>query len=88
MGKLSYSEIDQIKVDRARHLAMKSEAPTMPTHPFKEPDKPAPIEAIATRCFAGNYNISDIRFMAMAILQMNDTIGELRERVRRLEAGE
>jgi hypothetical protein len=84
--KLSYCEIDQIKADRARALAMKTA--TMPTQPFKEPDKPAPIEAIATRCFMGNYNLSDIRFMAMAILQMNDTIGELKERVKRLEAGE
>lgn len=84
---ISEEEIAQIKASRAANLKANSETrkPTVPTIPVKSN---APLAEIATRAMKGSYNVSDIRFMAMALLQMNDTLGELKERVRRLEAGE
>jgi len=82
--KLRQSVIDQTMADRARNLAAKA---TTPTTPWGK-GQVSTLADIATRAMAGSYNISDIRYMAMALLQMNDTLGELKERVRRLEAGE
>ncbi len=44
-----------------------------------------PLEIMTTRCFTGNLNASDLRYMALAVLQMQDELFELRERVRLLE---
>lgn len=80
--RLPQHEIDAIMRNRTKALDIKRQLATMPTQPTD------PIETVAARCFTGNYNISDIRYMAMAIMQMNDALGELRERVRRLEERE
>lgn len=82
--KLRQAEIARIQADRAANIAAKA---TTATTPIIKGQIPALAE-VATRAMHGSYNVSDIRFMAMALLQMNDTLGELRERVRRLEAGE
>jgi hypothetical protein len=44
-----------------------------------------PLDIMATRCFTGNLNASDLKYMALAVLQMQDELFELRERVRLLE---
>lgn len=49
---------------------------------------PTPVGVIAARCFTGNLNASDLRFMALALLQMQDEVCELRERVRKCEGPE
>ncbi len=82
--RLRQDEIARIQADRAANIAAKA---TTPTEPWPKTGTSSLAE-IATRARKGSYNVSDIRFMAMALLQMNDTLGELRERVRRLEAGE
>jgi hypothetical protein len=43
------------------------------------------VETLASRAFTSNLNVSDIRVMALALLQMQDELLELRERVRELE---
>ena len=78
-------EIARIQADRARNLAAKS-APTIPTEPWPKTQTSA-LSEVATRAMQGSYNVSDIRFMALALLQMSDTLAELRERVKRLENG-
>ncbi len=47
--------------------------------------KPTAVANLAGRAFAGRLNISDLDYMAKAILQMLDENCELRERIRRLE---
>jgi hypothetical protein len=44
-----------------------------------------PADELAGRVFMGRLNVSDLDYMAKAILQMCDENHELRERVRRLE---
>lgn len=43
------------------------------------------VETLASRAFAAKLNVSDLRIIALAVLEMQDTICELRERVRVLE---
>lgn len=45
----------------------------------------SPASALVGRMFLGRLNVSDLDYMAKAILQMADENYELRERVRRLE---
>ncbi len=47
--------------------------------------QPDPIGAILSRTFTGNVNVSDLKYIALAVLQLCDENHELRERVRRLE---
>ena len=44
-----------------------------------------PLEIMATRCFTGSLNASDLRYIGLAVLQMQDEMCELRERLRLLE---
>ncbi len=57
----------------------------------KKPLTPAtartPLQLMATRCFMGNLNASDMKYMALALLQLQDELCELRERVRILGVG-
>ena len=83
MSALRPVEIASIKAARARNLATKA---TTPTEPWPKTQASA-LSEVATRAMQGSYNVSDIRFMALALLQMSDTLAELRERVKRLENG-
>lgn len=47
----------------------------------------SPAGLLAGRVFHGRLNVSDLDYMAKAILQLADENHELRERVRRLEEG-
>lgn len=47
----------------------------------------SPAGDLIARTFMGRLNVSDLDYMAKAILQMCDENHELRERVRRLEEG-
>lgn len=49
------------------------------------PKTKTPTEVIAERAFTGNLNASDLRYMALALLQMRDELFEAQERIRRLE---
>lgn len=49
--------------------------------------RPSPAGLLSGRVFQGRLNVSDLDYMAKAILQMCDEMHELRERVRILEAG-
>jgi len=49
------------------------------------PEQPPPTSALIGRVFMGRLNVSDLDYMAKAILQMADENHELRERVRKLE---
>jgi hypothetical protein len=49
------------------------------------PKRASPAGDLIARTFMGRLNVSDLDYMAKAILQMCDENHELRERVRRLE---
>lgn len=87
MTALRNVEIARIQADRTRNLAAKT-APTRPTDPWAKNGKTA-LADVATRALQGSYNVSDIRFMAMALIQMSEqmenTMTEFRERLNRLE---
>ena len=51
----------------------------------KSPNQSTPSSALIGRVFMGRLNVSDLDYMAKAILQMADENHELRERVRKLE---
>lgn len=51
------------------------------------PAQSTPVRALVGRTFMGQLNVSDLDYMAKAILQLLDEMHELRERVRILEAG-
>lgn len=51
----------------------------------KSPNQPTLTSALIGRVFMGRLNVSDLDYMAKAILQMADENHELRERVRKLE---
>lgn len=51
------------------------------------PNHSTPTSALIGRTFMGALNVSDLHYMAMALLQTHDELCELRERVRRLEEG-
>jgi len=46
-----------------------------------------PADKLVGRVFQGRLNVSDLDYMAKAILQMADENHEMRERIRRLEEG-
>jgi len=57
--------------------------------PLKPRDAfPKPVGQLAGRVFMGPLNVSDLAYMAKALLQMHDELCELRERIRILEAEE
>ena len=82
--RLSKAEILDMQAARAENIRLRGKA-TVATIPAMSQDV---LALMATRCFSGNMNASDLKYMAMALLQMNDAMAELRERVRQLEAGE
>lgn len=87
MKALSQADIDHIKALRAENL--KRIAATTATAPWPDHEAPSrsPLAVMATRCFTGNLNASDLRYMALALLDLSDQVAELREMVRRLEEG-
>lgn len=52
------------------------------------PTQSTPVRDLVGRTFMGALNVSDLHYMAMALLQTHDELCELRERVRILEAGQ
>ena len=80
--RLRQVEIARIQADRAENIRLRGKA-TVATIPAPSQDV---LSLMATRCFSGNMNASDLKYMAMALLQMQDTICELKERVRKMEA--
>lgn len=83
MGRLTKAEIISMQAARAENIRLRGKA-TVPTEPWPKMGTSAIVE-VATRVMGASYNVSDIRFMAMALLQMQDTMGELKERVSVLE---
>lgn len=71
----------QVALDRAK---AKPPAENEVTHRIP-PAQPTPASALIGRVFMGRLNVSDLDYMAKAILQMADENHELRERVRKLE---
>ena len=69
-------------VDKA---ARKLAAKPVEKAPLTPASARTPIQLMATRCFVGNLNASDMKYMALALLQVQDEVFELRERVRILE---
>jgi hypothetical protein len=84
MGQLTSAEIRHLQDMRAKNLAARAK-PTTATAPWPEPGAKAPLALVAAKCLTEALNVSDLRYMALAMLQMQDTIAELRERVRVLE---
>ena len=82
MTSLTKAEIRDIQARRAENVRLRGKA-TVATIPGPSQD---PISLMASRFFTGNLNASDLRYMALALLQMQDTICELKERVRKLES--
>ena len=82
MTRLTKAEIRDIQARRAENIQLRGKA-TVATVPGPSQD---PISLMAARCFTGNLNASDLRYMALAMLQMQDTICELKDRVRKLES--
>lgn len=82
--RFSKAEILDMQAARAENIRLRGKA-TVATIPAMSQDV---LALMATRCFSGNMNASDLKYMAMALLQMNDALAELKERVRKLEAGE
>jgi hypothetical protein len=62
----------------------------MPKSPPKIKDRPlgfpakTPLDVVASRAFTGNLNASDLRYIALAVLQMQDEAFELREVIRQM----
>jgi len=81
MTSLTKAEIRDIQASRAENIRLRGKA-TVATIPAPSQDV---LSLMATRCFSGNMNASDLKYMAMALLQMQETICELKERVRVLE---
>ncbi len=80
--RLSKAEILDIQATRAENIRLRGKT-TVATIPAMSQDV---LALMATRCFSGNMNASDLKYMAMALLQMQETICELKERVRKLES--
>lgn len=72
--------------DAAENLRLKAKARARGVTVATIPTSKNPVVTVASRVFSGNLNASDLRYMAMAIMQMSDDLHELRERVRQLEA--
>jgi len=62
----------------------------MPKSPPKIKDRPpgfpakSPLDVVASRAFTGNLNASDLRYIALAVLQMQDEAFEMREVIRQM----
>lgn len=73
----------QAALDRAKaRAAEKEDIHSIP------PNQSKPASALIGRVFMGRLNVSDLDYMAKAILQICDEHHELRERVRVLEDAE
>lgn len=86
---------DEITIERARlglgpkkkrGRPRKDDAEKSAIHRIS-PAQSTSISALVGRTFMGALNVSDLHYMAMALLQTHDELCELRERVRILEAG-
>lgn len=93
MSALSKAEIHHLQALRAKNLAARN-PPTVATDAWDAPPDAdpaklarAPLDIMATRAFTGNLNVSDLRYMALALLQLQDELHEARERIKRLENG-
>jgi hypothetical protein len=87
MTALSKTEIHHRQALRAKNIAARN-PPTMPTNPVDNSDVTpmrGPLDIMATRAFTSNLNVSDLRYMALALLQLQDELHEARERIKRLE---
>ena len=86
---------DEITIERARlGLGAKKKMGRPKKEPVDNrlmhslsPTQSTPVGALIGRTFMGALNVSDLHYMAMALLQTHDELCELRERVRILEAG-
>lgn len=86
---------DEIQIEQARQKRLaEKKASTQAKEPAEKhlmhkipPAQSTPISALVGRTFMGALNVSDLHYMAMALLQTHDELCELRERVRILEAG-
>ena len=96
MTALSQAEIQHLQVLRAKNIAARN-PPTVPTlasdnhggnlgMTLEQPER-STLSVMATRAFTSNLNVSDLRYMAMALLQLQDELHEARERIKRLENG-
>lgn len=90
MSRLIKHEAERIKALRAENLRLVGKSPVRTEPKVTVATIPAPsqglLSVMAARCFTANLNASDLRYMALALLQMQDTICELKERVRALES--
>ena len=86
---------DEIEIEQARQKRLaEKKVSTRAEEPAKKPvmhslspAQSTPISALVGRTFMGALNVSDLHYIAMALLQTHDELCELRERVRILEAG-
>lgn len=84
------TEIEQARQKRLaeKKAAKQAQEPAQkPAMHRISPPQSTPVGALVGRTFMGALNVSDLRYMAMALLQTHDELCELRERVRILEAG-
>jgi hypothetical protein len=80
-------EWDRTPSEPAIEQARKTLPKKKPVIHTKSTEQCTPIHAVIGRTFMGNLNVSDLKYIAMAVLQLSDENHELRERVRRLEEG-
>lgn len=86
---------DEIQIEMARQKRLAEKEAKFPAEkPVEKPVmhriSPAqctPVRDLVGRTFMGALNVSDLHYIAMALLQTHDELCELRERVRILEAG-
>lgn len=85
---------DELEIEQARQKRLaEKKVSTQAKEPAKKPvmhsfppAQSTPVSALVGRTFMGALNVSDLHYMAMALLQTHDELCELRERVRILEA--
>lgn len=86
---------DEINIEQARQIKLaEKKALTQAKEPVEKPvmhsfppAQSTPVRDLVGRTFMGALNVSDLHYIAMALLQTHDELCELRERIRILEAG-
>ncbi len=86
---------DEVEIEKARQKRLaEKKATTQAKEPVEKPvmhsfppAQSTPVRDLVGRTFMGALNVSDLHYIAMALLQTHDELCELRERVRILEAG-
>ena len=75
------------RVSEADMLAQKpaDKSEEKPTGPVEKWYERSPVRLIADRTFAGSLNVTDLDYVARAVLQLWDEYRELRERMRIIE---